>query len=85
MKELTGGRRKRTQMRKMERAGDMMESPRKKMASGVKAPAAMKAPAPMSEMPMGMKKGGMAKKPKMAKGGMMLVIGIGKAKTKKGK
>lgn len=86
MKELTGGRRKRSQMRKMERtmagAPPAMESPRKKMASGMSAPAAM------SEMPMGMKKGGMAKKPaskKMAKGGMMVVIGIGKPKMKKGK
>jgi hypothetical protein len=85
MKELTGGRRKRSQMRKMERAGasvPMLESPRKKMASGMKAPAAM------TEMPVGMKKGGMAKKskPKMAKGGMMLIIGVGKKpSSKKGK
>lgn len=82
MKELSGGRRKRSQERKMERtmagAPPAMESPRKKMASGMKAPAAM-------EMPMAMKKGGMAKKPKMAKGGMMIVIGVGKPKTKKGK
>ena len=101
LKELTGGRRKRSQMRKMERAGDMMESPRKKMASGIvgtgPSPQAakadyeskmMKAPKAMSEMPMGMKKGGMAKRPaskKMAKGGLMVVIGLGKPKMKKGK
>lgn len=85
MKELSGNRRKRSQERKMARtmagAPPAMESPRKKMASGMKAPAAM-------EMPMAMKKGGMAKKPKkpkMAKGGMMIVIGVGKPKTKKGK
>jgi len=83
MKELTGGRRKRSQMRKMERAGasvPMLESPRKKMASGMKAPAAM------TEMPMGMKKGGMAKKPAAKKGfptaggrGGVAERGLGKA------
>jgi len=55
---------------------------------GMRRSSGMATPAAMSEMPMGMKKGGMAKKtkPKMTKGGMMLVIGLGKPKSmKKGK
>lgn len=47
----------------------LMESPRKKMASGV-------------ADPMAMKKGGMVKKPKA---GLMIVIGMGAKPKKKGK
>lgn len=71
---------------------DKMMAPRKKMDMGMSPGAGMgAASAPMA--PMGMKKGGMAKKPAgyakggMAKkgmkgGGMMLVIGLGKKKGK---
>lgn len=74
-KEMMSGKRKGPPPKKGPMAQGMMESPRKKMASGM---------TPIA--PMAMKKGGMAKKPKMAKGGMMLIIGVGKKPSmKKGK
>jgi hypothetical protein len=71
---------------------EKMMSPRKKMGVGM-SPGPEMGPASAPSMPMGMKKGGMAKKPAgyakggMAKkgmkgGGMMLVIGLGKKKGK---
>jgi hypothetical protein len=67
-----------------------MVSPRKKMDMGMSPGPDMGASSAPPMGPMGMKKGGMAKKTAMkkggmakkAKGGMMLVIGIGKKKGK---
>jgi hypothetical protein len=63
-----------------------MVSPRKKMDMGMSPGPDMGAASAPPMGPMGMKKGGMAKKKggmaKKAKGGMMLVIGIGKKKGK---
>ncbi len=71
-KEMMSGKRKGPPPKKGPMAQGMMESPRKKMAMGME--------------PMAMKKGGMVKKPKMGKGGMMLIIGVGKKPSmKKGK
>jgi hypothetical protein len=75
--------------------GQKMVSPRKKMDMGMSpgpdmgadsmAPMAMKKGG-MAKKTMAMKKGGMAKTPAakkgMKKGGMMLIIGIGKKKGK---
>lgn len=74
-------------------ASKKMMSPRKKMDMGMSPGPDMGAASAPPMMPMGMKKGGMAKKPAgyakggMAKkgmkgGGMMLVIGLGKKKGK---
>jgi len=85
---------KRTRNRAMT---ERMVSPRKKMDMGMSPGPGMGASsAPPVEPPMGMKKGGMAKKPlsytmkkggmakkpAKKKGGMMLIIGIGKKKGK---
>ena len=67
-KEMMSGKRKGAPPKKGPMPQGMMESPRKKMASGM--------------MPMGMKKGGMAKKPKA---GLMILIGMGAKPKKKGK
>jgi hypothetical protein len=79
-------------------ASKKMMSPRKKMDMGMSPGPDMGADSAPPMMPMGMKKGGMAKKtmamkkggmakkPGMKKGGMMLIIGIGKKPSmKKGK
>jgi len=71
---------------------EKMMSPRKKMDMGM-APGPGMGAASAPPMPMGMKKGGVVKKPAgmakggmakkgMAKGGMMLIIGLGKKKGK---
>lgn len=78
--------------------GKKMMSPRKKMDMGMSPGPDMGAASAPPMMPMGMKKGGMAKKamamkkggmakkPAMKKGGMMLIIGFGKKPgMKKGK
>jgi len=81
---------KRTRDRAM---GKKMMSPRKKMDMGMSPGPDMGADSAPPMMPMGMKKGGMAKKTMamkkggmakkgMKKGGMMLIIGIGKKKGK---